>query len=68
MPVSTYLVAGNDLTSGLLDLLQAAQEVPVPGLGDDCVRRKDPHAVKAGSRVRLGGQVTPDHLVFVKTT
>lgn len=64
----TYLVAGNDLTSGLLDLLQAAQEVPVPGLGHNLVGGEDPHAVQGGSRVGLRGQVAPDDLVFVKTT
>jgi len=63
-----YLLDGNNLASGLLNLLQAAQEVPVPGLSDRDVRCEDDHAVKGGVRVGLGGQVTPDNIVFVKTT
>ena len=35
---STYRVNADDLTGGLLDLLEAAQEVPVPRLGDNGVR------------------------------
>lgn len=63
-----YLVHGNDLAGGLLDLLQAPQEVPVTGLGDDRVRRKDAHAVEPRGGVGLGGQMPPNDLVFVKTT
>ncbi len=54
--LSTYHVDADDLAGGLLDLLEAAQEVPEAGLGDDRVRRKDAHAVQAGVRVGLGGQ------------
>lgn len=67
-PGGSYLLNGNDLAGGLLDLLEAAKEVPVPGLRDGNVRREDGHAVQGRSGLRLGGQVTPDHLVLLKTT
>lgn len=57
----------DDLTSGLLDLLETAQEVPVSGLGDRLVGSEDGHAVEGGGRVSLGGQVAPNDLVFLKT-
>lgn len=57
----------DDLTSGLLDLLETTQEVPVSGLSDRLVRGEDGHAVEGGCRVSLGGQVAPDDLVFLKT-
>lgn len=62
-----YLLDGNDLASGLLDLLEATKEVPVPRLRDGDVRREDGHAVEGGRGLGLGGQVTPDHLVLLKT-
>lgn len=65
--VMTYLVDGNDLTGGLLDLLQAAKEVPVPGLGNDGVGGKDTHAVQSGRRVGLGRQMPANDLVLMKT-
>lgn len=58
----------DDLTGGLLDLLETTQEVPVSGLGDRLVGSEDGHAVEGGGRVSLGGQVAPDDLVFLKTT
>lgn len=63
----TYLVDGNDLTGGLLDLLQAAKEVPVPGLGNDGVGSEDAHAVQSGRRVGLGRQMPANDLVFLET-
>lgn len=65
---TTYLLDADDLTGGLLDLLQAAQEVPVTGLRNRGVGGEDGHAVQGGSRVGLGGQVAPDDLVFRETT
>lgn len=65
--VGTYVLDTDDLTSGLLDLLETAQEVPVSGLGDRLVGSEDGHAVEGGGRVSLGGQVAPDDLVFLKT-
>lgn len=63
----TYLVDGNDLTGGLLDLLQAAKEVPVPRLGNNGVGSKNPHAVQSGRRVGLGRLMPANDLVFLKT-
>lgn len=63
----TYHVQGNDLAVGLLQLAELSKEVPEPRLGDNSVRRKDAHAVQLGRGVRLGGQVTPNNLVLVKT-
>jgi hypothetical protein len=58
----------DNLTSGLLDLLQTAQEVPEAGLGDRLVGSEDGHAVQGGRGVSLGGQMAPDDLVFLKAT
>lgn len=65
---STYRLDADDLTSGLLDLLETTQEVPVTGLGDSLVRGEDGHAVHGRGRVGLGGQVAPDDLVLLKAT
>lgn len=65
---STYRLDADDLTSGLLDLLETTQEVPVTGLGDSLVRGEDGHAVHGRGRVGLGGQVAPDDLVLCKAT
>lgn len=62
------LLDRDDLTSGLLDLLEAAQEVPESGLGNRSVGGKDGHAVKGGGRVGLGGQVTADDRILLKAT
>jgi len=61
-------IDADDLASGLLDLTQAAKEVPEAGLGDNLVRRKDAHAVEAGSRVGLRGQMAPNDLVLLEAT
>jgi hypothetical protein len=66
--MSTYSLDADDLTSGLLDLAETAKEVPETRLGDSGVGSEDGHAVHLGSRVCLGGQVTADDLVFLKTT
>lgn len=65
--LATYHVEADNLTVGLLDLLELGQEVPEARLGDHCVGGKDAHAVQLGRRVRLGGQVAPDDLVLVET-
>jgi hypothetical protein len=41
---STYDVQSDNLSAGLLDLLQLSKVVPVSGLGDNIVGRKDPHS------------------------
>lgn len=58
----------DNLTGGLLDLLETTQEVPEAGLGDRLVGGEDGHAVQGGRRVGLGGQMAPNDLVFLKTT
>lgn len=58
----------DDLTGGLLDLLETTQEVPVTGLGDRLVRGEDGHPVHGRGRVGLGGQVAANDLVLLKTT
>lgn len=63
----TYHIEADDLTVGLLHLLELHQEVPKAGLGHNSVGRKDAHAVQLRRRVRLGGQMTPDDLVLVET-
>lgn len=65
---STYHVDADDLTGGLLDLLQTTHEVPVTGLGDNGVGRKDTHTVQSRGRVTLGGQMPANDLVLLETT
>ena len=65
---AAYLVQADDLTVGLLDLLQLHQEVPEAGLGDDIIRGKDAHPVQLRSGIGVGWQVTANDLVFLKTT
>lgn len=67
-PGDTHGLDADDLTSGLLDLSEASQEVPVTGLGDRGVGREDGHAVHGGGRVGLGGQMAANDLVLLKTT
>lgn len=62
------LVQADDLTVGLLDLLQLGQEVPEAGLGNDLIGCENSHAVQLGGRVGLAGQMAPNDLVFLKTT
>ena len=63
-----YLVEGDDLAVGLLDLLQLGKEVPEPRLGDNLVGSEDAHAVKLWGWVGIRRQVAADDLVFLKTT
>lgn len=65
--LSTYGVQADNLAVGLLQLAERSHEVPEARLGHNGVGRKDAHAVQLGRGVRLGGQVTPDNLVLVKT-
>ena len=64
----TYHLDADDLTGGLLDLLETSQEVPVSGLGDRRVGSEDGHSVEGGGGVSLRGQMTADDLEFLKTT
>ena len=63
-----YHVQAHDLAIGLLDLLQLCEEVPESGFSDHSVSCEYAHAIQLWSRVGIGGQVTPDHLVFLKAT
>lgn len=62
-----HLVAADDLTSGLLDLLHLLQEVEETGLGNDLVGRKDAHLVELllTSGLVGSGELTTDDLVLV---
>lgn len=62
------LVQADDLTVGLLDLLQLGKEVPEARLGNDLIGSEDSHAVQLGGRVGLGRQMATNDLVFLKTT
>ena len=44
----------DDLTVGLLDLLQLTEVVPVTGLGNNVVGRKNPHAARIVSTIANG--------------
>lgn len=56
----------DDLTVGLLDLLQLRQKVPESRLGDDVVWRKDGHAVQRWVGDLAGGQMTTHNSVLTK--
>lgn len=64
---ATYLVDADNLAVCLLDLTELHQEVPESRLSNDRVRCEDSHAVELWGGVGLGGQVTPDNLIFVET-
>ena len=54
------LVNGQDLTSGLLQLVKTGHEVPEAGLGRDLVGGEDLHAEDVRLGVLLGGLLAPD--------
>lgn len=58
----THDVDTDNLTRGLLYLLQLAKKVPETALGDDLIGRKDAHAVDLGCWVVGGRQMAPDDL------
>lgn len=60
------LVEGDDLTSGLLDLLHLPKEVPEAGLGNNLIRSKEAHAEKARLGLLLGGKLAANDLVLVE--
>ena len=51
---------GDNLSVGLLDLLQLSEVVPESGLGDNVVGRKDSHSVELGSLLLLRGELSSD--------
>lgn len=61
-----HLLDVHDLTGGLLELLQLAQEIPEAGLGDDAVRSEDSHLVERSGRLLLRRQLAADDLVFLQ--
>lgn len=65
--ISTYNVEGDNLAVRLLNFPQLHQKVPEPGLRNDIVWRKYPHAIEFGSRIRLGGQMAANDLILRKT-
>lgn len=65
---ATYHVQADDLTGGLLDLLQTPHEIPVTRLGDDLIGGEDAHAVQSRGGVGLCRQVPADDLVLLETT
>lgn len=64
---SSYRVDSNDLTTSLLDLAHLHEEVPESRLGHDSVGSENSHAVELGGGLSFGGQMAPDHLVFVES-
>lgn len=58
---------GDNLSVGLLDLLELTQKVPESGLGDDLVGCKDPHPVELGSRLLLGRELAAENGVLGET-
>ena len=59
-----YLVQADNLTIGLLDLLELGEEVPEARLGDDVVGGEDSHAIELRGGSRVGRQVPSDDLVL----
>ena len=45
----------------------APEEIPETGLRNNFIGSEDAHAVDLGRRVRLGGQMAPNNLVFMET-
>jgi hypothetical protein len=62
--LGTHDVDSDNLTVGLLDLLQLPQKVPEPRLGDDLVGGKDPHPVELGGGLGLGREGSAEDRVF----
>lgn len=56
----------DDLTIGLLDLLETSQKVPETRLGDDLIGCKDGHAVQGRVRVELVHQVAAHNSVLTQ--
>merc|ERR1711997_57290 len=66
-PLLADLLDVDDLTVGLLDLLQLTQEVPEPGFGDNMVWSEDPHLVKWRLWSLGCRQVTADDHVLLES-
>jgi hypothetical protein len=57
----THDVEGDDLSVGLLDLLELTEVVPESGLGDDVVGSEDAHAAGEGSANPRTRRIDHDH-------
>jgi len=64
--VDEYLLKRHYLSSGLLELLQLAQEVPKPRFGYYSVWRKYPHFVQRRGLLLLGGELAPYYFKFLQ--
>lgn len=62
-----YLVQRDDFSIGLFDLFQLGQKVPEARLCDHVVWCKNAHAVQLGCGLCIGGEMAPDHLVFLES-
>lgn len=60
-----HLLQGDNLASGLLELLQLAQEVPETGFGDNVVGSEDTHLVQRRLWLLLAWQLAANDLVFL---
>lgn len=59
------LLQGDNLASGLLELLQLAQEVPETGFGNNVVGSEDTHLVQRRLWLLLAWQLAANDLVFL---
>lgn len=59
-----HLATVHNLSRRFLHLLKLRNEVPEPGLGNNVVRREDPHAVERWGPTFRRGQAPPDHFIF----
>ena len=66
--VAPYLVEGDDLAIGFLDLPELHEKVPESRLCNDIIRCENSHAVELRCGVCLTGQVTPNDLVLCEAT
>ena len=60
------LFQADNLTGGLLELFQLAQEVPETGLGDNAIGSKDSHFVERSRGLLLCWQLAANDLVFLQ--
>jgi len=59
-------VDAKDFSTGFFNLLELPQEVPEARLGDDLIRRENPHAIDFRVGVVFGGQMAPDDLELLE--
>lgn len=59
-----HLATVHNFSRRFLHLLQLRNEIPEPGLGNNMVRSKDPHAIERRGPALRRGQASTDHLVL----